>query len=203
MLIEPVRRRFERNMRNAFVGERRKRRMQRHRIGRRQRAVDRAARLHDSNRPDRRRLWPSAEKICRAKSATDVLPLVPVTATAQCGLLARKASRRSSLMRRADCRPRSTRRPAARSRLYFYRRQSRAGAPRNGVGNERCAIDLGAGKTGKNRTRPDGGTRRGDARNLKSAAPGGNSISAGSTSLSRMTPLFAPMFACLFIRPDA
>ena len=38
--------------------------------------------------------WPSRCQICRVKAATDVLPLVPVTAAMVCGLFRIKLRRR-------------------------------------------------------------------------------------------------------------
>ena len=81
VLIEAVRGRFDREMGDAVAGERVDRAVQRDRIRRRQRAVSLAARRDDA---DRCRCWrrddPSAVQICRVKAATEVLPLVPVTA---------------------------------------------------------------------------------------------------------------------------
>ena len=53
-LIEPMRRRFDRKMRDAFAGERIERAMQRHRIGRRERTVGFAAGRYDADRADAR-----------------------------------------------------------------------------------------------------------------------------------------------------
>ena len=53
VLIEAVRRCLEGKVRHVFVHEFGKHRMQRNRVGRRQRAVDGAAGLHDADRSDR------------------------------------------------------------------------------------------------------------------------------------------------------
>ena len=48
--------------------------------------------------------WPSAAQICRVKAATEVLPLVPVTAAIVCRLARDKISRRPAPARGADWR---------------------------------------------------------------------------------------------------
>ena len=81
MLIETVRRRFHRQMRHALVGQLIERAMQLDRIGRGQRAVGLALRRHDADGAEARRLQAErATRSARVKAATEVLPLVPVTA---------------------------------------------------------------------------------------------------------------------------
>ena len=99
-------------MRDAGVGEPLQGLVQRDRIGRRQRAidVDRAARRCRSCRARRPRR-PSLRHIWRAKAATEVLPLVPVTATIVVGLRGIEARGSAS---ESAARASSTRRTARR-----------------------------------------------------------------------------------------
>ena len=82
VLVEAVRRGLDGQMRDAFAGQ----------LGRASRAAspDRASSasrrrapsgLTTPMVPSEAALWPSAAKIWRVNSATEVLPLVPVTAT--------------------------------------------------------------------------------------------------------------------------
>ena len=102
VLVEPVRGRLDRKMRDAFAGERVERAMQRDRIGRRQRAVDLAAAARRGRwcRCSRPRC-PSAAQIWRVKAATEVLPLVPVTAAMVCGWRGKNRAAASASARRA------------------------------------------------------------------------------------------------------
>ena len=91
-LVEAVAGGLHRGMGDPVAGEiRASSCMQRDRVGRRQAAVRRSSR-----RPRRRScrcsppLSPARSQICRAKAATEVLPLVPVTATIVRGWRAKK-----------------------------------------------------------------------------------------------------------------
>jgi len=76
-------------------------------------------------------------------------------------------------------------------------------ASRNRVGNERRAVDLGAGKTGKNRTRTNGGTRRGDARNLN-IGRARRQFDIGWKHIAKPhDPAYRPYVRPPIIRPDA
>ena len=86
MLVEAVRGGFERQMRDAFARQLVERAMQFDRVGRRQRAVLFAFRRNDADGADAGRLKTRASlQICRVNAATEVLPLVPVTAAMVCG----------------------------------------------------------------------------------------------------------------------
>ena len=81
MLVEPVRGGLDREMRDAFAGELIQRAVQRDRIGRGERAVDLArCGATSPTVPMLAAVMPSADQIWRVKAATEVFPLVPVTA---------------------------------------------------------------------------------------------------------------------------
>ena len=86
VLIEAVRGGFEGKMRDALAGDLVELTMQRDRIRRGQRSVDGALRRHQSDGADAGRANdPARCQICRVKAATEVLPLVPVTAAMVAG----------------------------------------------------------------------------------------------------------------------
>ena len=86
VLVEPVRGGLQRQMRDALAGQLIERAMQLDRIGRGQRAVFLALRRHHADGADaRRRQARALAQICRVKAATEVLPLVPVTAAMVAG----------------------------------------------------------------------------------------------------------------------
>ena len=81
ILVEAMRGRFDRQMRDAVAGELIERAVQRDRVRRRQRAVNFAARRNDADRADAGGADGRARvQIWRVNAATEVLPLVPVTA---------------------------------------------------------------------------------------------------------------------------
>ena len=94
-VVEPMRRSLDREMRDAFAGERVERAMQRDRIGRGERAVDGSPGETRPMVPMLAEGWPSPRQIWRVKAATDVLPLVPVTAAMVGGWAARIWPRRA------------------------------------------------------------------------------------------------------------
>ena len=83
-----------REMRDALAGEPIERAVQFDRIGRCERAVDLAGRCHHADGADARGRMPSAAHIWRVKAATEVLPLVPVTAAMVAGLAGVELRRR-------------------------------------------------------------------------------------------------------------
>ena len=85
MLIEAVRRRFQRQMRDALARQLVERAVQFDRVGRGERAVCFALGRHHADGADAGGRRPSADQIWRVKAATDVLPLVPVTAAIVAG----------------------------------------------------------------------------------------------------------------------
>lgn len=85
VLIEAVRRRLHRQMRNALVGEFRQCLVQPDRIRRGQRAVDLFLRRHHTNGAETCGLVTQRRPDLPVKAATEVLPLVPVTAAITLG----------------------------------------------------------------------------------------------------------------------
>ena len=85
LLVEPVRGGLHRQMGDAVRRQPRQSLMQRDRIGRRQRAIDRQRARDDADGAERGGLEPNRPQIWRTKAATEVLPLVPVTATIVAG----------------------------------------------------------------------------------------------------------------------
>ena len=89
-------------MRDALARQLVERAMQLDRIGRGQRAVDFALRRHHADGADAGRRHARASlQIWRVKAATDVLPLVPVTAAMVCGWRGKNFAAASASARRA------------------------------------------------------------------------------------------------------
>ena len=81
LLIQTMRGRLDREIRDATRGEPLEKLMQRDRIRRRQRSVDGERARHDADGSDRRRLAPQRLPDLANKGRDRVFPLVPVTAT--------------------------------------------------------------------------------------------------------------------------
>ena len=84
-LVEPVARGLHRRVGHALVGELGQQPVQRDRLGRGVRRAAPPPRPRRPTVPKFTAVSPSASQICRVKLATEVLPLVPVTATITSG----------------------------------------------------------------------------------------------------------------------
>ena len=103
--------------------------------------------------PSEAALRPSAAKIWRVKSATEVLPLVPVTATIVSGCAAKKraAIRASARRGSADAR---TGTPLGAGDIGARLDEDRGRALGDRIGDEARAVGLGAGQRGEQPARP-------------------------------------------------
>ena len=128
--------------------------MQFDRIGRGERAVFLAVRRDHADGADARRAAsPSAAQICRVKAATEVLPLVPVTAAMVAGWRGKNFAAASASARRALATCTKATLPGSPSRPLLGGDRHRAGRRR--LLGEMRAVGLGAGDGDEQEARLD------------------------------------------------
>ena len=187
-LVEAVRGSLEGEMGDAVACDLVELAMQRDRIGRRQRAVDGALRRHQRRwcRCWRKRC-PSRCQIWRVKAATEVLPLVPVTA-AMVARLPRIKFRRRQRQRAARIRRGDERHAAAVRRMIA---RDRNGARGNRRIDEARAVGLAAGQREEQVARLHRAAVHREARRPR-PSPACGSIVASSLKRSRSLMVFQP-----------
>ena len=130
--------------------------------------------------------WPSAAQICRVKAATEVLPLVPVTAAIVCGLARIEFAPRPAPARGADWRPsRTARRRQRRRRMLADDRRRRR--PRPPASTKRAPSALVPGTA--RRTGRRGFTARlsdGDAGDRRSRRPARSSAASSAEEVAKL-----------------